>query len=353
MFKIDIKEDINAFSDRLTKAIKKDIKVDVIQNGMDKQLDKSLSQLKTQLLDYINKEVKEQSQIENKGVTKDEIDVPKSDEDLMKHLFGIDISKINKQKDYTTSVQSNVFMIKDGRIRLRLPEGPDGNMEQSYQRALSHFRNAVFVDTTSPQPKYFLNTQFDPTPFVKIVCSRDAGVTDKGKKTYDSYLNSNKRTRHNDSELGRFSEWTMFKDGVDKLIRESTNITDILESVKNGEYERAIENFKRLNRTGSSLQVEQKLEDLKDNKNLAPNIEAHRNLVTLIKNLKISKRIEKEQTVYSVVSSFSEEGDGFDKFYDEIKQRISLWVITNDSVWFKHLINVIKATIEKTLKGLK
>jgi len=343
MFKVQLDVNLKEVGDFLK--LKAEIKDKVINKGLDSSLSSSISELKRNLKYVINEQIREDSSKKSDTADNHKIDMPKSDADILRFVFGVDVEKINKNEDYTNSLQSNVFFINSGMVRLRIPEGVDGDMEQSYARAVNIFRNAIFVDTSFNKPRYYFLKNFDPKPYVKIVCSRDRGVTDKSRKTYDSYKNSPDRSKYQRYGLGRYSEWSLAKAGVQELKRSGSDITDIIEKIKESQYDEALNVLKANSATSSLVKVDQQITNLKDRQNLTPSIEAYNNILALINNLRILKEVKKDSVIYSLISDYEDINNT--KFLDELDRNVNIWLITNQDMWFSELVTLASKVIEK------
>lgn len=323
------------------------VRTGVIQRGLDNVLNKTIDGLKNKLFSVVNEEIR-YKQPGKKGESQDDspVDVPKSAKDLVKYIFNIDLDKVKSSADFTKLINDNAFVISGGRVRLQIPETPDGNMEQSYAQAVNKFRNSLFIDTSGPIPRYYIVNNFDPKPFVKIVCSRDKGVTDKSKKKYDQYKNSNSMPRQGLSEQGRFSEWSLSKEGVDAIKRASIDITPVIEKIQSGEYEDAVNLMNHSIGGKDFVQAKQQIQNIRDQKDLSPTLAAYTNIITLIKNLKIQKRILKDRTEYSLVSDSPNDETSQKNFKSELNRNITLWVMVNEEIWFNELVRIATQVIE-------
>lgn len=326
---------------------KEAIKKDVIETGLDLPIQNSLEELKNQLRFILNEKVPAINSSNTKapeGIPN--LDMPKSDQELLQHLTGIDIDKIRGTKDYTSGIEAGVVVSDNYRVRLRLPVSSEEDIEENYQKAIQFFNNAIIVFKDSVgNLQYYLNPGIDLSQFVKIVCSRDNGVTERSKDKFEKYKSSNRMTRQGQSEIGRFTEWSLKQVGVQEILKNFINITPVIGALKSGDYDEASFLLGR-NKNGSRTNdLIDKVDDLKNGKNLGPSAASYNNLVQLVANLDIEKTITSEETEYKLVSKYNSTETGIDDFLFEVTKEAKLWIITNTNKWIYALVRIIEKTI--------
>src|SRR5690606_20721284 len=155
-----------------------------------------------------------------------------------------DLSKYNKAKDFTTLNESNVIFghkNKGGqnhnRINLRMDIDSSDTVESNYEKAKAFFQRdmSVFLDSTG-KLNYYTNTGINLTDHIKIKCSTLTGLADEIKPKKG--MTPQERFER-DSQNKGYAEWTIKQSAVDEIRKNFTNITDIVEAVKEGNLELA------------------------------------------------------------------------------------------------------------------
>lgn len=343
MFKTELTFDLKLLETfpKLIKSIRKN----VIENGVDETLNQSISELKEDLYYIINEKIPAlETSKSSTTLGLPEVELPKSDQELLNHFTGIDLTKIRTNKDYTSAVESNVLLSNDYRLRLRLPIGPDESLAEDFEKAVKFFNTAtiVFKDGAG-KVQYYLNPGIDMRQYVKIVCSRDTGITERTEKKFNAYKNSNRMTRQSNSDMGRFSEWSLTQQGA-RFVRDSfINITTAMDFIKQGNYEQATAELSK-NKNGPKVQdFIDKTQDLKNDSNLKPDTQVYNNILKLIKNVKIIKSIKIKEITYSLLTSY--DGNDNHQFFEEMDELMVLWHIENDRKWFNALVNAAEKVI--------
>lgn len=345
----------------LFKNLKEKVKPEVIDKALDQTLQKDLEQLKAKLFAMINKDIKSQVTVQSQTLDEAIVNIQKSDEEIIKHITGVDLSKVSKTKDYNTLADGNLAVISNkntGRnkidplsgnptsrmssgVNLRLPIGEGDTFENQYQMAINYYNNAnfVFVDNNG-KGNYYINPGIDMSRFVKVVCSRETG---------NGQVSNDKWDKHRDKR--GFADWTLLSDGVNEVKNSFTNITDVIEKIKEGDYEEAKAILSKV--SGGSLKTNQlieKIDNLKERQNLTPSVEAYNNIVRLLKNMRIEKTVKADKTYYTLVSSYDENAPDFNNFQDKLIEEVKLWKISNEQRWVKTLVNSIVGLITRLLR---
>jgi hypothetical protein len=352
------KVQFDAYLDKnLINNFKRDIRHDVIENGIDAALEKDLEKYKKELLWAINSRnpnVREQDkQILTEEGLEPTVILPKSDEDILKKLTGIDISKIRGTKDYTSSVESNVVVSNDFRLKLRLPLSPFETFEENYEKAKQFFNKSIFVfGTGAGRTKYLYNPGIDISQYVKVVCSTDVGDTGRSRQVFESYKDSNNRPRQASSEIGRYAEWSLKQEGVQRILQSNSgfiDLTEVINKIKEGNLQDAelLLRDKKLGNKGEELT--QKLDDIKKEVNLNPDMEAYAKIVKLVGSMELDKKITPEKVIYSLVV---DQPDGevsrtFDDLYTYVLKDVSLWIGYSSPDWIKTLEDIINKLITR------
>lgn len=344
MFKIEFTADskiLEVFSEFI-----EDFRRKVILNGLDESLSESVEELKKELSYIINEKIPSVDATKTSSTLGlPELNMPKSDQELLRHFTGVDIDKIRNTKDYTSGIESNVVVSDNYRIRLRLPIGPYESVEENYARAVKFFNESVMVFKDSHgNMQYYVNPGIDISQHVKIVCSRDNGVTVKSADKFEKYKNSNNMTRQQNSDIGRYAEWSLKQSGVAAIKGSFINITPAIESIKNGDYDEAMHILSG-NKNGNKISsFIDKTYDLKNNNDLHPSTALYNDIIKLIRELKIIKKIDEDEVTYSLFTKYS--GNDDSNFFEEMDRKLVLWKIDNEQKWLKALMSAAEKVIE-------
>jgi hypothetical protein len=352
------------------------VRKEVVDEGLDQILDDSLAGLKNYFLDIINNEIRINGKVKSAdGTSESNIDIPQSEAELLKFITakngkpGVDLNSFikNKGKDYSTFLESKVVTVPPHRTSLRIPMAPFETFDEQLAKAKKFFGESIFVFTDSKgMPAYYLNPGINIDRFVKIVCSTDTGDTAKSRKKYEHYQTSNKMTRQQNSEIGRFSEWSVKKEGTDFIKNNFINISQVMNLLKEQKYSEAESLLNMGNVSADVAHVLSKIKDLKEGNNLTPGVQVYTELLSLVNTMAIEKKRNEKQNMYvltakssyeqtsgsettlgSIASTNKDEGtEKYNAFYDNLQRQLSMWKITNEDHWFK-------ALVDKTEKSLK
>jgi len=350
----------------------KDFKDNIVENGLDNILDASIEQLKTDLKFVVNEQIRiipEEQKIQNKVGEENElgqpyINPPKSDNDVLKFLTDgkVDLSKYNKSKDYTTINETGIVFghhstgqKNANRIELRLEIQPDETVEQQYRKAKVFFENAIFaLPDNAGRISYYMNPGIDLTPHLKIKCSVFTGTHDTDGETG---MSPSRRFQRDTHRRG-FAQWTFKQDAVQDIRSKYINLTDVVNLVKDGDYDRA---KKLLQKQAQSKKVinPEKLQDmtdqvqkLRENSTKSPtSMDDHKNIIELINNLQVVKRINDGTTYYSLVSDYEDNNNA--DFSRILEMSIRKWVTENENDWFKELVARTERLIQHYTSNLK
>jgi tetratricopeptide (TPR) repeat protein len=343
----------------LVDKIKKNLKPQVINKSLDTTLSADLAKLKIKLLSMLNNEQKSKVEVKNQSLGDTQINIKKSDEELIKHLTGVDLSKASQTKDYNTLADGKLAVITNkiaskpidplngspasrmsSGVNLRLPIGEADSFESQYNQALNYYNNATFVFfDNNGKANYYVNPGIDMTRFVKVVCSRETGNTGKSSDKWDS---------HRDKR--GFADWTLLKEGVEEIKKKFINITDVIEKLKEGDYDEAKHIYSRVSKNNSQTDIFNKIDELKDKKSLAPSVQSYNNIVKLIRNLKLEKTIKKDSVSYTLVSTYDETEKDYANFQDKLREEAMLWQISNEHKWIYTLVEAMVKLIEKSVR---
>lgn len=348
-------------AEKLFDTLKKQMKPEVVDKALDAPLSIDLAKLKQRLLNILNNEQKSKVEVKNQGLGDSQINIKKSDEEIIKHLTGVDVSKVSKTKDYNSLADGKVAVISNKTIRgamnqrtstslsgVKMPSGVNLRMRMDeidtfngqQAKAQTYFNQSiyVFVDV-SGKANYYKNPGIDMTQYVKVVCSRDTGDTNASQKRWETGTGNR-----------GFADWTLLTEGVDRIKRDFVNVTDVVDKVKEGEYDEASRVLNKVTKNASASEISSKIDDLKTGKSLGPTVNSYNNVVKLIKNLRIEKSVKKDSVSYTLVSTYDETTKDFQNFQDKLREEANLWQISNEKSWINSVVQAIVALAVKSLR---
>lgn len=332
----------------------KDLKRHIVNNalfGADKALDKAVDQLKTKLKTIINQDIKTfdstaQASTETGEIARS-LNIPKSKNDLIKHIFGQDLKDADyfkaTSKTKTVNDNSNVFVVDNNRIKAWQSVSDGSTLSGEESRFKDRLINGIIIDKASGK-MYKLNP--NDVKGVKLECSKDTGQTLDSEKKFDAYKNSDKISRRKEGPDGRLAVWTVRQDDVNFMMRHAVSIDEIIERIIDQDYDTATALLRQINTKGEFHTPLEKIRDLKENKNLSPDVQSYMAILTLIRNLKIEKKMNKEYTKYTLFSNYDTAVDKNEKFMDSLRQEINLWLASNQDDWFKQMVDQVTKALE-------
>jgi hypothetical protein len=353
MFKVELRANLKA-KDDLERLIKS-IRTDVIENGLDKTLSQDLEVLRTNLRNIVNKAIRTEIDIQDKKDPKEQkINIPKSDEEIIKMLTGFDLTKFAKTKDFSTMTDAGIVMKFDRQadsfkvnqstahpmssgVNIRMPMGALSTFEAQQSAAYNFFNQSMFIIEERGKLTYYLNPGINMSQYIKIVCSNQAGDNQRSRDKFDQH-----------AQRRGYADWTLLAEGLEVVKKNFINLNDVVDRIKEGDIEEAarIMNHHAGPRAHNSLKYVQTIEDLRQNKGVQPSTQAYLNIVNLVKNMKIHKRITKEKVTYTVVSTFNDDQD-YGDFFQKMDTALSIWKITNHRRWFNSLVTETEKAIRK------
>jgi hypothetical protein len=322
------------------------------QYGLDAALELALPELRNELLYIINEKIKIKDELtETNQDIPPQLNIPKSKNELIKYIFGEDISKSDYLKkslgNKTVNDNSNVFVIKDGRIKI-WKSVDDSSIYSAEEFAIKRrLINGIFVNQNNGK-----TYKFNPENIkgIKLECSRDSGQTIDSEKKFDAYKNSDKMSRTKDgSTYQRLAVWTVRQEDVKNMLNKGLPLDSFLDKIMEGDIETATHFLNAMNKNGDYNEPIRKLTNIRLRKDLTPNIAAYTDIVSLIKNLKINKIISNQNADarYILVSSYGESAQDNTKFFEEMRKQIFLWMVSNEELWLKAMTNAIVNALEK------
>lgn len=342
----------------IEKNIKKNLREDVIENGLDDQLKADLEELKNRVRYIINVDIRSEEQVDKGAyLNQNPLNVPKSDEEILKQLTGLDITKFRTTKDYSHLIDSNVAVIlpkgfsldsksahpMSGGVNLRIPMDFMGSFDEQYNQAVDFFNRSLFLDiNNNGEVSYLLNPGINLTDCVKIVCSTETGDTIRSRDKFE----------HHRGKRG-YADWTLKAECVKKVRDNFVNLQNIVDKIKGAEFDEAISLLNRIQQTTIKNQTTQqtidKIAEMKNGNGITPSVKAYSDIITMIKNLRLSKRITKSAVTYSLVSTSTEDIEV--TFMERITKSIRMWKIDKEPMWVKAIINAVTKSANNTLRN--
>jgi len=336
--------------------LKKEIETNVLDRGLDKVLEKSKRTLAKKLFNIIS-EIKENRKFTAEDIEEGIVDIPKGEEEILKHLTGVNIQQFNKTKDFTTITDSEiVFAHKNQgtgaarRVRLRIPMNPGDSYQSQLNQAKTFFNKTIFaIPNEAGEMKYYVNPGIDLSKHVKVVCSTQRG-DDQTSESEDRF---NRVTSDKD-----YAEWSVFQNTIEEIIEKSfIDITPIINDIKKGDSEEAVIKLNREKKTQKIDELRERVTRIQNNQELEPGMEAYNNLTGLIRTLRITKKRTKTSVIYSLEADFNEPNELSQsaqgsvnlerQFFDRLKSAIAIWKLNNVDHWVNALVKEIVQTIKK------
>lgn len=345
MFKIELTAEFDKLDLMKDREIRNVVRKELIENGLDDTLSNSIKFLKAHITETINTQVRYKKVIENYSDLEEDhnINIPKTQKDVIKELFDIDLDKVNPNMDYTKYGQTNAVLINSNRAILKMDESIFSDPAQSYEKATKFFQEAIFIDLSGPTPSYFYaDPKFNVEKWVKAFCSRDTGLTDRTKHRFNKFQNKGE------------SEWRIKQEGLKQLRKNSVDISSIVNLVLKGDYETAANALKSKPYSRLNYYIDQKIQKLQKGQSTTTDYAIYTNINTLIKNIRFEKVIQKNMVTYRLVSTYNdvnEDSAAYKNFFDELNATLSMWFLLNEKEWFFALVDKAEKIIQELQKG--
>jgi len=341
---------INADFEGLVKDLD-DLKRHIRRNaefGAEKALRVSIKNLQATLYDVINNQIRLGSQAPKEPKTgaeplSENLNVPKSKADIVKHIFGEDL----KNADYyqsslgnkTVNDNSNVFVVKDGRIKAWQNVNDGSTYEGDENRFRQRLMQGIIIDAdTGKMYKLDPNT----VKGVKLECSRDTGQTMNSDKKYQAYKQSDRMSRQKDGPFQRLAVWTVRQEDVRIMMNAAVSIDEVVKRVLEEDYDTAKRLLSSINKDGSLDETIQRVEDLRTNTNVPTDVKAIQDIQKLIRNLKIEKqKSAKDTTRYILFTTYDETAEHNIKFMEELQTQVQLWTFVEQEGWYKSIVDQV------------
>lgn len=309
MFKIST----NAKSFDLLQKFTKDFKQNIIVNGLDATLSHSLNELKKDLNFFINNNVRNapsklQEKLKKNEFGQEPLNPPKSERDILHYFTNgkVDLEKYDTSKSFTDLQETGLLVghysknqESANRITLRMNIGDSDTVESHHAAARQFINSAVFaLPDERGKINYYVNPGIDLTEQIKIKCSVFTGFGDTKPKKGMSPAERFKR----DSQTKGYAEWTLKQEAVDKIRNNFINITPVMESIKEGNFDEAEQIAKTFDKKQQTL-IASKINDLKTNTNIPKSMIDYKNIIDTINTLKWFKKVIENRTEYVLGST--------------------------------------------------
>lgn len=317
--------------------------------GAEKGLKVSIKKLQANLTDVINNQIRiGQGALKADGSAGDPLpeplNVPKSKADIIKHIFGEDMTQADFfQKSLgnkTINDNSNVFSVKDKRIKGWQTVNDGSTYEGDEARFKERLAKGIIIDADTG--KMF---KLDPKTVqgVKLECSRDTGQTLDSDKKYQAYKQSDKMSREKNGSDQRLAVWTVKQADVTNMMAHAVSVDEIVKRVLDEDFDTAKRLLEPLNKDGSLDTSLTKIEELRANSSAVPaDVRALTAIQKLIRNLKVEKqRSESNTTRYILFTTVDEAADANVKFMAELQTQVRFWLLTEQEDWFKSIVDQV------------
>ena len=328
---------------------KKDFRKEIIEDGLDSILTSTATKLKSELKTSVNSIMMNPpsptlspSAVQFNDLEQTPANIPKSEAELLKFLTDgkTDPSKYNKAKDFTTLSETNIVFANRSvnqananRVTLRMDIEPGETVEAQYGKVKAFFKDAVIaLPGRAGTIDYFMNPGIDITKYVKIKCSTQTG--DGNGKPYKGL---NPTERFEKASNRNYVDWTLKQEAVDIIRKSFVNITQVMDEIKSGDLDKAADLVKAVDKNETLTKMAEQIEKLKTDTKVPTSTKAYMNSINLINSLKISKKISKEDTVYSLVGNTPTSEDKNENYLEHILSAIRTWAVEYEETWFKAL----------------
>jgi hypothetical protein len=322
-----------------------------IQVGLDQSLDAAVEDLRSALDRIINTEITISNQFPKSDKKLPEsLNMPKSKADIVKEIFGADVMSSDyikkSMKSNVMDDKSNVLVMKDKRIKAWQSVGDGSTMAQQEQFFRDRLKDGIIVDEDTG--KMYKATP-DTIKGVKVECSKDTGQTLNSEKKFEAYKNSPDVTRRkNDSPYSRVAVWTIKQADAQYMIKNALSIDTIVEKVQSGEVDVAIDLLQRNNANGIYKKALDNLSNIKAGKIVSPEAKSYQTIQTLIRNLKIRKKVMDKKVTYTLFTDYDRDiEDSEEKFFDAMRVEIYLWEINNEEQWYATIVKSVDEVLKK------
>jgi hypothetical protein len=228
-------------------------------------------------------------------------------------------------------------------------------LESHLARGTKYFNSAMFVLTDeNGRARYYVNPGVDLTPYVKIVCSNTTGNSERAQQVFNRHKTGERSGNRKESTRTPkdHADYTLLNEAIPIIKDKFIDITDAMEAMKYGDYDEAKSILlKKSARNKQELhELLGQLDKYKEGKELATSTQTYRNVVEMLKNLKLSKQVKKNRTYYTLTTKYDQEITDTAGFEDRLTKAIQLWKIDGNQKWVQQLVKKNMSLIKKLLR---
>lgn len=354
---------------KLTRAVRKATEK-AIETGLDRTLNIELEKLKRDMIKLLNEQ---SSKITVQvGDKYQDIKANKSDLELIKHLSGEDLEKLSPTKGYNSLIENKVSVISSKRLQkalmdemstkakspmssavnVRIPMGESDTLESHLARGTSYFNSALIVLLDeNGKARVYKNPGIDLSKYVKIVCSNTPGNSERAQQVFNRHKTGERSGNRKDSTRTPrdYADYSLLSSGVQLIRDKFIDLTPAIEMMKNGEYAEAEDHISKIVKESDAVELLQRIRDLKLGNKLSKTSEAYRNMVVLIKGLRLKKHVKKGRTYYELITSADSALKDTKDFETRLKNEIKVWKIDGRYKWAAKLIKSYLKEVDKLM----
>jgi len=322
---------------------------EAIFEGIDKEVGKGLENLRKKVRTTINDRRRGFNADQKKKLPEELKTVPKSKADITRMVFGedLELTKFKNARDgitYQRSDSSNIIPIsKDNHVGISSNLYDSTSYEEFISEMIDRLSKGIYVDN---QGRMFIlpeDAEQELRDSVKIECSTkhiDHPISKKAFYRWKLSLRKNARKAGNQ----KYINTRIFQDGVKRLMAKATPLDPVIDMIEEGKFGEA-QGF--LAKQGAKFEpIVDRIQEIKKGTNLAEDDEALVNTINLIRNMKIKKRKSKNLVIYSVISTFNEDGEGFQNFMSLINRELVMWLVDAREGSYESLSKAIEEALK-------
>lgn len=347
---LSVEEDIKKF--------KKQFREEIVEKSLDEPISKSLKELRQQLNQIVNQDIPAQ---ETRIVNGKKIQAPVSQSSpareastrtVLEYLTGADFNKYDSSKDYSTTSDGSIIVghhsknVREAnRLTVRTFHDGGDTIEEHFNLSQKMFNeNLIILPNNNGGFDYFINNGENLYDVNKIDCSTQTGTGD----IEPNYGMSPQRRFNLDAETKGYSDWNLKQEFVSELRKGKKNfihLNPIVDKYKEGDWETAISLLRQYKGDKADELVE-KIENVQSDKGISQEVSSHRDIIALIKNIRLRKEIKKNIVIYRLISTRDLDSEQFTKFFNEAQTHITLWLSSNHDKWFKAMVRATSKLIK-------
>lgn len=344
------------------KKLKEEIAEEIISKGLDNTLNEELKILKKDLLKILNTSGKTRVRVSRGATGFEDITLDRANNEMIKALTDADLQKSLKVGNYEAMIQNKVAVTSSKRLKqaqvdklssipqhkmasgldVVIPMRESDTLESHLAQATKYFNSALFVIfDENGRAKYYKNPGIDLSKHVKIVCSNTTGNSERSQQVFDRNKTGKRIGNRQDSTRAPkdYAMYSLKSEAFDIIKNHCLDLTEVVESMKYGDYDKAVDivSGKPL-RNESVTDLLDRVNKFKEGRELLSSTESYRNLIELIKNLKLKKTSKKDRTYYTLITKYDENIKDPIKFEEAVQREILVWKIDGSHRWVEKLL---------------